>query len=234
MRAAPPPPSPRSCSQPSRTEIDHVHRQETWKPVDDTGPVDTLFELPPPDRSRKPALLTVGHSNRSLEDFLALLRAHAVEVLVDVRAFRGSRRYPWFSEPSLREALSREGITYLPEPALGGRRKPAPDSRNTVWEDDGFRAYADHMECQTFRDAAARLAELSHTRRTAVMCAEATWWRCHRMLIADYLKAAGHSVLHILDDREAQPHPYSPGARASASMADHYARTVLGLGGRVD
>ncbi|MBI3926834.1 MAG: DUF488 domain-containing protein [Armatimonadetes bacterium] len=196
--------------------------------------VDTLFELPHPAKKRRPALYTVGHSNRSQEEFIALLRAHAIEVLVDVRAFRGSRRYPWFSGASLREALSREGITYLPEPELGGRREPAPDSRNTVWEDDGFRAYADHMETATFREAAVRLAELSRARRTAVMCAEATWWRCHRMLIADYLKASGLSVLHILDDREAQPHPYSPGARASSRVADHYARAVLGLQARVD
>ena len=156
---------------------------------------------------------TVGHSTRTAEKFLEILRAHEIKVLVDVRSFPGSRRYPQFNKPELAEALRTVGIEYRHEPRLGGRRKPRADSRNTAWQNASFRAYADHMETETFRAGVEELLEVAANERTAVMCAEAVWWRCHRSLIADYLKAEGHTVLHIVDQNKTEEHPFTSAAR---------------------
>src|SRR5918994_4489121 len=142
---------------------------------------------------------TVGHSTRSSEEFGKILEAHGIQVLVDVRMFPGSRRYPQFNKPALSESLENLRIKYKHEPRLGGRRTPRADSHNTAWRNASFRAYADHMETEDFRNGVEDLLELAATARVAVMCAEALWWRCHRSLISDYLKAAGHSVIHIID-----------------------------------
>lgn len=156
---------------------------------------------------------TVGHSTRSPEDFNETLRAHEIEVLVDVRSFPGSRRYPHFNKPELSRRLESIGIAYLHLPALGGRRRPSPDSKNTAWKNSSFRAYADHMESEDFQEGIEALLELAQTKRTAVMCAEALWWRCHRSLIADFLKAKGVEVIHILDAKKTETHPYTSAAR---------------------
>ena len=150
---------------------------------------------------------TVGHSTRSGEEFAQILLAHEVQVLVDVRSFPGSRRYPQFNRVTLAESLGEVGIEYKHEPRLGGRRKPRADSHNTAWKNASFRAYADHMESEEFRKGVKDLLELAEKSRTAVMCAEALWWRCHRRLISDYLKSEGHSVIHILDRNKTQEHP---------------------------
>src|SRR5215213_2084445 len=142
---------------------------------------------------------TVGHSTRSAEEFGEILKAHGIEVLVDVRMFPGSRRYPQFNREALCASLTTLGIEYKHDPRLGGRRKPRADSHNTAWRNASFRAYADHMETDEFRKGVEDLLELAARRPTAVMCAEALWWRCHRSLISDYLKAAGHHVIHIID-----------------------------------
>ena len=156
---------------------------------------------------------TVGHSTRSGEEFVQILKAHGIQVLVDVRTFPGSRRYPQFNREALSESLAQEGIKYKHEPRLGGRKAPRADSHNTAWRNPQFRGYADHMETEVFRKGVEDLLEVAVTDRVAVMCAEAVWWRCHRSLLADYLKAAGHTVIHILDEKKIEEHPYTPAAR---------------------
>ena len=156
---------------------------------------------------------TVGHSTRSGEEFAQILLAHEIQVLVDVRSFPGSRRYPQFNRSALAESLSQAGIQYRHEPRLGGRRTPRKDSHNTAWKNASFRAYADHMESEEFREGVKDLLELAASSRTAVMCAESLWWRCHRSLISDYLKAAGHTVIHIIDKIKSEEHPFTSAAR---------------------
>jgi uncharacterized protein (DUF488 family) len=156
---------------------------------------------------------TVGHSTRSGEEFGNILLAHGIQVLVDVRSFPGSRRYPQFNRTALAESLGRIGIEYKHAPRLGGRRAPRADSHNTAWRNASFRAYADHMESDEFRNGVEELLELAAHARTAVMCAEAVWWRCHRSLISDYLKAAGHIVIHIINQSKTEEHPFTSAAR---------------------
>jgi uncharacterized protein (DUF488 family) len=156
---------------------------------------------------------TIGHSTRSGEEFNEMLVAHGIEVLVDVRTFPGSRRYPQFNKSELSEALASAGIVYHHEPRLGGRRTPRKDSHNTAWRNASFRGYADHMETDEFAAGIKELLELAGKSRTTVMCAEAVWWKCHRSLIADYLKAAGHTVLHIVDAKKSEEHPFTSAAR---------------------
>ena len=156
---------------------------------------------------------TVGHSTRSGEEFGQTLLAHGIQLLVDVRSFPGSRRYPQFNRSALAESLASIGINYRHEPRLGGRRTPRADSHNTAWRNASFRAYADHMETEDFRNGVEDLLELAATARVAVMCAEALWWRCHRSLISDYLKAAGHTVVHIVDQTKTEEHPFTSAAR---------------------
>lgn len=156
---------------------------------------------------------TVGHSTRSGEEFGQILIAHGIQVVVDVRMFPGSRRYPQFNRAALSESLAELGIEYKHEPRLGGRRTPRSDSHNTAWKNAQFRAYADHMESDEFRNAVKELLQLAAQRGVALMCAEAVWWRCHRSLISDYLKAAGHTVIHIIDETKTEEHPFTSAAR---------------------
>ena len=156
---------------------------------------------------------TVGHSTRSGEEFGQMLAAHGIQVLVDVRMFPGSRRYPQFNRAALAESLAAIGIEYRHEPRLGGRRTPRADSHNTAWKNASFRAYADHMESEEFQKGVEELLELARDARVAVMCAESLWWRCHRSLISDYLKAAGHTVIHILNETKTEEHPFTSAAR---------------------
>jgi uncharacterized protein (DUF488 family) len=156
---------------------------------------------------------TVGHSTRSAEELVRILMAHEISTLIDVRTFPGSRRYPQFNKSALSESLASAEIVYKHEPRLGGRRTPRKDSHNTAWQNAQFRGYADHMETDEFANGIKELLELARESQTAVMCAEAVWWRCHRSLIADYLKAAGHTVIHIIDERKIQEHPFTSAAR---------------------
>jgi len=156
---------------------------------------------------------TVGHSTRSGEEFGQILLVHEIQVLIDVRSFPGSRRYPQFNRETLSESLAKLGIEYKHAPRLGGRRTPRKDSHNTAWKNASFRAYADHTETDEFRNGVEELLELADDSRVAVMCAEAVWWRCHRSLISDYLKAKGHTVIHILDENKTEEHPFTSAAR---------------------
>jgi len=156
---------------------------------------------------------TIGHSTRALSDFLAMLAANGIEAVADVRQYPASRRYPHFNQRALSESLAQAGVEYVWLPELGGRRRPRPDSHNTAWRNESFRGYADHMETPEFRAGIEQLLELARRKRTAIMCSEALWWRCHRSLIADFLKAAGIVVEHILDLGKNEIHPYTSAAR---------------------
>ena len=156
---------------------------------------------------------TIGHSTRSSDEFRSLLVDQNIQTLIDVRSFPGSKRYPQFNKPTLSEFLNSINIKYVHAPLLGGRRQPKADSHNTLWTNASFRAYADYMETESFKRGVIELLELAARERTAIMCAEALWWRCHRSLIADYLKAEGHIVYHILDKTKTEVHPYTSAAR---------------------
>lgn len=155
---------------------------------------------------------TVGHSTRSLGEFFELLATHKIEAVADVRRFAASRKHPQFNQDAIRHSLVAIGVEYVPLPELGGRRRPRPNSPNTAWRNESFRGYADYMESDDFRAGIEQLLILARRKRTAVMCAEAVWWRCHRSLIADYLKAAGVRVRHILGPDKSVIHPFSSAA----------------------
>ncbi len=158
---------------------------------------------------------TIGHSTRALDEFLALLRSHDIQSVADVRRFPASRKFPHFNAPALQASLAAVGIDYQPLPELGGRRTPRADSPNGAWRNRSFRGYADYMESAAFAEGMKRLREEAARKRTAILCAEAPWWRCHRALISDYLKASGTEVLHIGGTGAAAPHPYTSAANVT-------------------
>ena len=161
-----------------------------------------------------PRIWTIGHSTRKIDDFISLLTENEIKVVADVRMFPGSRRYPHFGREALSKSLSDAGIRYEHFPELGGRRKASADSKNTAWRNESFRGYADYMETEDFRNGIARLGDVAQKfGLTAIMCAEAVWWRCHRSLISDYLKARGVEVLHIVDHNKIEPHPFTSAAK---------------------
>ncbi|HKR77207.1 MAG TPA: DUF488 domain-containing protein [Rhodanobacter sp.] len=155
---------------------------------------------------------TIGHSTRTLEEFLALLAAYSIEAIADVRRFPGSRRWPQFARDALAASLPAHGIGYQWLPQLGGRRRAHPDSPNTAWRNAAFRGYADHLASAEFTEGLDALLAFAAQQRTAVMCAEAVWWRCHRSIIADVLKQRGIEVIHILDLRHSVVHPWTSAA----------------------
>jgi len=176
---------------------------------------------------------TIGHSTLPIDDFLSRLARHGIRALADVRRFPASRKHPQFNAENLRHSLREAGMDYVPFPDLGGRRRARPDSHNTAWRNESFRGYADYVETSAFQEAFSRLAELSEDKPTAVMCAEGLWWRCHRALIADQLKAKGVEVRHILPDGGTAEHPYTSAARVSGGKVyygpgDDLLRRVLG------
>ncbi|HEX2065263.1 MAG TPA: DUF488 domain-containing protein [Candidatus Thermoplasmatota archaeon] len=169
----------------------------------------------------------MGHSNRPLADFLAMLRAHGIKLLVDVRTHPGSRAVPWANPEPLAQALAQEGIRYLHIPALGGRRKPLPGSVNTAWRNEQFRGYADHMATPEFKQGLEQLLERAAAAPTAVMCAEAVPWRCHRSLLADALVAQGVEVVQAIDSAHAAPHKVTPFARIRGGQVTYPAERPL-------
>ncbi len=162
-------------------------------------------------------IMTIGHSTRTADEFLALLRAHDVTAVADVRTVPRSRRHPHFSRESLIDVLPAHGIAYDHFAALGGLRKPRPGSRNGGWQHPSFRGYADHMESAEFRDGLDRLLGFAQKFFTAVMCAESKWWQCHRRLIADALVARGIEVRHIMSIGEAPAHELTPFAQVTGT-----------------
>lgn len=161
----------------------------------------------------QPAIWTIGHSTRPIVTFKGILLAHQITRLVDVRRLPKSRRFPHFNREKLDEELSAIAIEYIHLPELGGLRQPKSDSKNTALHNASFRAYADYMETPEFENGVARLIQLASAGGTAIMCAEALWWRCHRRLISDYLKSTGFLIRHIIDETQEQPHSYTDAAR---------------------
>jgi uncharacterized protein (DUF488 family) len=158
-------------------------------------------------------IFTVGHSTLPIERFLGLLRAYGVERLADIRTVPRSRRNPQFNADALAESLRTAGIDYVPMTELGGLRKPRKDSPNSGWRSESFRGYADYMQTSEFARGVARLAELGRERRTAIMCAEAVPWRCHRSLVADALAVRGVPVVEILSETSHREHALTPFVR---------------------
>jgi uncharacterized protein (DUF488 family) len=157
---------------------------------------------------------TIGHSTRTIEEFIDALQANGIKIVADVRLLPGSKRYPQFNKEELAKSLRQGGIGYEHFPELGGRRKARKDSHNTAWRNESFRAYADHVETAEFASGVARLREMADSHGpTVITCAEAVWWRCHRSLIADYLKANGVEVIHIIDLSKTELHPFTSAAR---------------------
>lgn len=148
----------------------------------------------------------MGHSTRTLAELVALVRAHGVDRVADVRTIPRSGRHPHFGAEPLAAALAAAGLGYVHLPGLGGLRRERPDSVNRAWRNPSFRAYADHMQTDAFGAELDRLLALARDHRVAIMCAEALWWRCHRSLLADALVARGHAVRHILRLDRAEPH----------------------------
>lgn len=159
------------------------------------------------------SIWTIGHSTRSSSDFRRVLLHHDIELVADVRRFPGSRRLPHFATDVLERDLLGDGILYHWFPLLGGRRRPDPDSINTGWRHQAFRAYADYIASEEFAEGLMELLAVAPGLRTAVMCAEVLWWRCHRRLIADVLTTLGIRVLHIRGEELPTLHRLSPPAR---------------------
>lgn len=151
-------------------------------------------------------VFTVGHSTRAAAEFLQLLNAHRVDGVCDVRRFPGSRRHPQYSRDALAGLLGASGLRYTHIEELGGRRQALKESRNSAWQNSSFRAYADYMATDAFRAGVEALLAFAAASRSAIMCAEAQWWRCHRQLIADALVARGIEVRHIMSPTAAPVH----------------------------
>lgn len=175
---------------------------------------------------RARTIYTVGHSTRTLAELVAILRAHGVTQLVDVRSIRRSRAFPHFAEGRLRSALTRRGIAYAVIEALGGRRgkaKPPPKLANDAWDNASFKNYADHASTPAFRAGLRELRALARAHPTAIMCSEAVWWRCHRRIIADHLLARGVTVVHLMSPTVATPATLTPFAKV-VGRSVHYPR----------
>lgn len=158
-------------------------------------------------------VFTIGHSTHSIAEFLAMLNAFGIKAIADIRRLPGSRRFPQFDQENLKESVEQAGIEYFYFEDLGGRRKPDKDSHNTRWNNASFKGYADYMETAEFENAASKLEDLALRLPTAYMCSEAVWWRCHRSMVSDYLKAKGWTVMHIMSAGKAQEHKYTAPAR---------------------
>jgi uncharacterized protein (DUF488 family) len=166
-------------------------------------------------------VFTVGHSTLPIEQFLSVLTAYGIEQLADVRTVPRSRRNPQFNADALRESLRTAGISYVPLRELGGLRKPRPDSPNLGWRNESFRGYADYMQTEEFGAGLARLVDLASERRTAIMCAEAVPWQCHRSLVADALAVRGIGVVEILSETSYRDHALTPFARVSGTAVTY-------------
>ncbi len=156
---------------------------------------------------------TIGHSTRALEEFVAMLNSFNIELVADIRSFPGSRKFPQFNKEALEISLPQNNLGYVHIKDLGGRRKANPDSKNTAWRHVAFRSYADYMETDAFKNGIQELEQIALTKRTAYMCSEAVWWRCHRSMVSDYLKLRGWKVMHIMAIEKATEHPYTAPAR---------------------
>lgn len=156
---------------------------------------------------------TIGHSTRTLEHFVEMLQSFHIQLLIDIRNYPGSKRYPHFNKEHLEQTLPQHNIEYIHLKYLGGRRAAQKDSKNTGWKNEAFRGYADYMETGEFKAAIDQLQNMALEKRTAHMCSEAVWWRCHRSLVSDYLKLHGWKVHHIMEVGKATDHTYTQPAK---------------------
>lgn len=163
--------------------------------------------------SEQHTIYTIGHSTHTLAEFIDILQSIGIQTLVDIRRFPGSRKYPQYNKGNLEIELPANHINYIYLEGLGGRHKLQKDSRNTAWHNLSFRAYADYMESVEFEKAIATLESIALESQTVYMCSEAVWWRCHRALVSDYLKAKGWNVLHIMGEGKVQEHTYTSPAK---------------------
>lgn len=165
--------------------------------------------------SQQHTIYTIGHSTHSIDEFIAMLHAFDIKNLADIRSLPGSRKYPQFNRENLETVLPENGISYIYMKGLGGRRKVRPDSKNSRWKNASFRGYADYMQTDDFKKAAAELEDIAAQAPTVYMCAEAVWWRCHRSMVSDYLKARGWNVLHIMAAGKTREHAYTSPAKVA-------------------
>ncbi|KAF5408533.1 MAG: hypothetical protein Udaeo2_13180 [Candidatus Udaeobacter sp.] len=172
-------------------------------------------------------ICTIGHSTRTIDEFISLLQANQIRLLVDVRSLPGSKRYPQFNKEALADSLGKTGIRTSIFLSLAGDEGKA-GIKNAAWRNASFRGYADYMETEEFRKGVERLLDLAAgAGPTAILCAEAVWWRCHRSLISDYLKARGIEVLHIMDAKKTESHPYTSAARIVDGKLSYGADSTL-------
>jgi uncharacterized protein (DUF488 family) len=172
-------------------------------------------------------IFSIGHSTRPPDQFLALLRAHGIHTLVDIRSIPRSRRNPQYDQAALQQAIEAAGLVYQHLPALGGHRRARADSPNTGWLNPSFRGYADYMQTESFEQGLCELLELNRVAGPlAIMCAEAVPWRCHRSMVADVLVTRGISVLHILGPASARGHRLNPMARIDGAVLFYPAATI--------
>lgn len=174
-------------------------------------------------------LLTIGHSNHSLEQFLELLHQHEIETLVDIRRFPSSRTFPQYNRDNLSEQLEASGIDYVWLDSLGGRRPKQKEfaSPNAGLRNTSFRNYADYMLTDEFRSGMEKLADLADSKRTAIMCAESVFWRCHRKLVSDFVVAGGGSVHHIFPTGECKPHSLTKEAKLDGETLTYPGQKML-------
>ncbi|MBS1495668.1 MAG: DUF488 domain-containing protein [Bacteroidetes bacterium] len=164
---------------------------------------------------------TIGHSTHPFEEFISMLQSFQIEVVADVRSFPGSGKFPQYNKEILQPALLQYNIAYSHILKLGGRRKANPLSKNIAWRHAAFRSYADYMETNDFATGIKELEEMALQKRVAFMCSEAVWWRCHRSIIADYLKINGWKVMHIMAVNKAVEHPYTSAAHITNGQLDY-------------
>ncbi len=158
-------------------------------------------------------IYTIGHSTRSIVEFLEMLHSFDIKTLVDIRSMPGSRKFPQFDQDNLKIALENAGIHYIYMSSLGGRRKAKKDSKNTRWNNPSFKGYADYMETEEFKIAIDDLKQIATAQKTTIMCSEAVWWRCHRSMVSDFLKAKNWTIWHIMAIGKVQEHKYTSPAR---------------------
>ena len=173
-----------------------------------------------------PTVYTIGHSTRSIEAFVDLLRQHGVEVLVDIRTVPKSRRNPQFGQQELAGSLAAAGIEYRYMKSLGGLRRPERDSVNAAWRNDSFRGYADHMQSEEFRQAVEDLLQAASENVVAIMCAEAVPWRCHRSLVGDALLVRGAKVVDVISPTSSRPHAMTRFAKVEGTSITYPAESA--------
>lgn len=171
----------------------------------------------------KPLIMTIGHSTRSFEELLELLKANQVTMLVDVRSIPRSRTNPQFNKETLSESLPEHGIHYVHLTELGGLRHTRRDSHNTIWQNPSFRGFADYMETEPFGDGIETIVHLAKRNTIALMCSEAVWWRCHRSMIADELVAEGYPVEHIVSVKGRRAHTLRRFAHVNHGHVEYHA-----------